>query len=334
MAPSASSAGAPSTSRCCSPVGRIVVISNPRSGRNKRDPELARRLRALLDPPHLLLEPEDPAHSDALAAELLSAGDLDILCVNGGDGTLAHVLSSVARVVGDRPMPTIGVLRGGTMNTIAHGIGLRGRPPAILRRILARHARGEPQPTTTRHLMRVRDGLGPDRYGFLFGNGVISNFLELYYEGGDPSPAKAARLLVRALLSGMVGGRLARRLTAPTPMTVSLDGQRWAPEAYMAVAAGTVDDLGFGFKGFWAVTRHLGSLQALGVTCSPFALALRIPGTLWGRPWNHPGIIDQLGRTLVVEGHGPQSYMIEGDFHRGGQRIEVGVGPPVRLICR
>lgn len=315
-------------------MGRVVVISNPHSGRNKRDPDLVRRLGALIRPPHLLLEPADPAHSDALAADLLSTGDLDLLCVNGGDGTLAHVLSSVARVVGDGPMPAVGILRGGTMNTIAHGIGLHGRPTAILGRILDRHAHGQPQPTTVRHLMRVRDGIGPDRYGFLFGNGVVSNFLELYYEGGGASPVKAVHVLARAMLSGMVGGKLARRLTGSTPMAVSLDGDRWAPDAYMAVAAGTVDDLGLGFKAFWAVTQHPGSLQALGITCSPFSLALRIPGTLWSRPWNHPGIIDRLGETLVIEGRGPQSYMIEGDFHRGGQRIEVAVGPPVRLVCR
>ncbi len=315
-------------------MGRIVVISNPQSGRNRRDPKLAARLRALLPAPHVLLEPVDPAHADTLATELLTAGDLDLLCVNGGDGTLAHVLSSMARVWGDRPLPPVGILRGGTMNTVAHGIGLRGRPEAILKRIVARHAAGAEQPLAHRHLLRIRDGLGRDRYGFLFGNGVISNFLEAYYQHPQPGPVWAARLLLRAILSGLTGGALAARITAPVDVRVSLDGRPWKPRRFLSVAAGTVDDLGLGFRPFWAVLDHPGRMQALGFACSPSALAVRIPRTLWAGPWNHPDIVDQVGTRLVLEADRPITYMIEGDFHRGGQRVQVDIGPQVRLVCR
>lgn len=312
----------------------IAVVSNPVSGRNKRDPRIVKRLRARTTAPHLYLEPPGPEATDALAAELHARSDLELLCLNGGDGTLAHVLSAFARQWGPAPLPPVAILRGGTMNTVAHGIGLQGQPWAILERVLQRHAAGAEQPTTTRHLMRIKDGLGPDRYGFLFGNGVISNYLEAYYEGGDPSPVKGARVLARAILSAMVGGAFARRIARPTRVRVSLDGQRWSPEAYLSVAAGTVDDMGLGFKPFWAVTRHPGQLQALGFACPAAALATRIPGTWFGRPWHHPGIVDQLGTRLVLAADEPISYMIEGDFHRGGQQVEVEVGPPVRLVHR
>lgn len=313
--------------------GRVVVLSNPWSGRNKRDPGLADRLRALLAPPHALIEPRDPEHADDLAAALLAPGDLGVLCVNGGDGTLAHLLSAFARQAGDRPLPLVGILRGGTMNTVAHGIGLGGSPERILARILRRQAEGAPHPVARRHLMRVRDGHGPDRYGFLFGNGVVSNFLEVYYEGGDASPAKAARLLLRAVLSGLVGGSLARQLTRRVEVHVSLDGQPWPVQSFLSVTAGTVDDLGLGFRPFWAVLDHPGKLQAVGFACSTPALALRIPRTLLARPWDHPQILDRLGTRLVLRGEGRLAYMIEGDFHWGGQMIEVGVGPEVQLIC-
>lgn len=316
----------------------VVVVSNPVSGRNKRDPRVIPALDAALaaapQVPHRHERPTSPEDLDRLAVELRALPGPVVVCVNGGDGTLAHVLSALARAWGERPLPPIGILRGGTMNTVAHGIGLTGRPAGILRRVLARQAQGQPQPTVTRHLMRIRDGLGPDRYGFLFGNGVISNFLEVYYEGGGASPVKGARILARALVSAVVGGAFARRLTRPTRVRVSLDGQSWTPDSYMAVAAGTVDDMGLGFKPFWAVTRHPGQLQALGFACSPFALAVRIPGTQVRRPWADPDIVDRLGARLVLSADEPISYMIEGDFHRGGQQVEVSVGPVVPLVHR
>lgn len=310
----------------------VVVISNPTSGRNKRDPRIVVQLREQIEPPHRYEEPPCLEAYDDLAAELFAAGDVDVVCVNGGDGTLAHVLSALVRAWGEQPLPAIGILRGGTMNTVAHGIGLSGRPRGILRRILARQAEGSAHPTATRHLMRIRDGLGPDRYGFLFGNGVISNYLELYYEGGDPSPVKGALILIRAVLSGLVRGAYARRLTRPTRVRVSLDGQRWAPDSFMSVAAGTVDDMGFGFRPFWNTIDNPGQLQALGFACSVPALASRIPGTIFARPWNHPDIIDQLGSHLVLTADEPIAYMIEGDFHRGGQQVKVELGPEVHLV--
>lgn len=314
--------------------GRVVVISNPYSGRNKRDPGLAARLRALLPDPGDLIEPADPEHSDALAAELLDRGDLGVLCVNGGDGTLAHVLSACARQAGERPLPPVGILRGGTMNTVAHGIGLSGRPEQILRRILRRQQGALAQPTTTRHLMRVRDGHGPDRYGFLFGNGLVSNFLEVYYEGGDASPLKAARVLARAVLGALTSSDFTRQLTRRVEVKVTLDGHTWPARSFVSVTAGTVDDMGLGFKPFWRVVQHPGKLQVIGFACSAPAIALRVPGTLFSRPWKHPDIHDHLGQRLLISGEGRLAYMIEGDFHWGGQLIEVSVGPPVRLICR
>jgi len=315
-------------------MARVAVVSNPLSGRNRRDPALSPALRAVTEPHHLFFDPASPQAIDAVAAELRQAGDIDVVCVNGGDGTLAHVLSALARTWGEDPLPEIGILRGGTMNTIAHGIGLTGRPEKILGRILARSEGQISQPTVVRHLMRVRDGLGPERYGFLFGNGVISNFLEAYYEGGDPSPWKGFKVLARATLSALFGGGFAARLTRPSPVRVSLDGTHWSPSSWMAVTAGTVDDMGLGFKPFWSVVGHPGRLQVLGFACSAPTLAMRIPGTLLARPWHHPDILDQLGQRLVLQADEPISYMIEGDFHRGGQQVEVSIGPPVRLIRR
>lgn len=311
----------------------ILVLSNPASGRNKRDRGLGARLRAVLPPEHRFEQPAGPEQTEELIRGIDRA-QIELVCVNGGDGTLAHVLSAMCRVWGEEGLPPVAILRGGTMNTVAHGIGLRGRPEAILDRVMRRYQAGQAQPSTVRHLMRVDDGQSPIRYGFLFGNGVISNYLELYYEGGRATPLRAILILARAMLSAMIGGPFARALVRPTRARVSLDGQRWAPERWVSVAAGSVDDIGFGFRAFARVVRAPGTLQALGFASSTAAIALRIPGTLWGRAWNHPQIEDHLGKCLELDSEEPIAYMIEGDFHRGGQRVRVEIGPAIELVTR
>jgi hypothetical protein len=103
------------------------------------------------------------------------------------------------------------------MNTVAHGLGIRASAAEFLYYVVQRYHADLPMPTVRRTLLEV-DG---QQYGFLFGNGLIARFLEVYYEGGEPTPAKAVWLLLRASCSAAVGGKLgslaADRAGAPVP---------------------------------------------------------------------------------------------------------------------
>ncbi|HYG68994.1 MAG TPA: diacylglycerol kinase family protein, partial [Anaeromyxobacteraceae bacterium] len=93
-------------------MGGIGIVNNPRSRRNLRHPETARRLRELLDGDG---EVVDAADLDALerAVERFRAERIDVLGVNGGDGTGHVVLTAVARAWGAEPLPRLALLRGG-----------------------------------------------------------------------------------------------------------------------------------------------------------------------------------------------------------------------------
>ena len=66
------------------------------------------------------------------------------------------------------------------MNTVARGLGIRGKASDILDFVVSRHAAG-PLPTTRRWLL----GVDHQHYGFLFGVGLFARFLEVYYEGSE-----------------------------------------------------------------------------------------------------------------------------------------------------
>jgi hypothetical protein len=49
-------------------------------------------------------------------------------------------------------------------------------------------------------------------YGFVFGNGLMANFLEEYYAKGGYGAGRAVWILTRTLLSALVWGGYARRI--------------------------------------------------------------------------------------------------------------------------
>ena len=253
-----------------------------------------------------------------------------MLAINGGDGTAHVVLTAFVQAYGDQPLPPIALLRGGTMNTVASGIGVKGTPAALLGALVARYHAGEPIGWIERNLLCVP---GPEpQYGFLFGNGLISNFLEAYYEGSEPSPTKAAWILARAIASAVMGGGLLQRLMRPVELEVEVDGAPWAPAPYLCVGAGTVDDIGLRFRPFHLAPHHPGNLHAVGFACTPLALVGQL-GNIWmARPAKADGIRSAVARRLVMRGSAPIPYMIDGDFHAGMPTLTVEVGPRVRLL--
>ena len=137
----------------------IGVITNPHSRRNRRNPKLAQQLACILGEQGTLEMPHDLAALDKVARLFLER-EVEVVAINGGDGTNHRVLSALLRVYGEHPLPIIAMLRGGTMNTAAHGLGITGRPQALLGQLTSLYAGGSPLPLTERNLVLVDDNAG------------------------------------------------------------------------------------------------------------------------------------------------------------------------------
>ena len=305
----------------------IGVVTNPLSRRNRRNPRLMDRLAYILGDKGDLAQPRDWAGMEDVARSFLDR-QIDVLCINGGDGTGHVVLSAMARVYGDHPLPMVALLRGGTMNTVAHALGIRGSPSTLLDRVVNRYQAGTPFRCVERNLLCV-DG---KHYGFLFGNGVAATWLQVYYEGEEPSPTKGVKVFARTILAMLFGGPLARRLVDLVKAQVTLDGHVMPVTRFLTVAAGTSDDLGFGFRPFWAAPSNPDHFHALGFACSPLALAMELPRMRLARPLRNPDIYSRVGHLMRIEANRPIHYMVDGDFHQGGQVLEVTVGPRLRMV--
>lgn len=121
-------------------MSRIGVISNLRSQRN-RD-EIA-SVRAVLGrhPGVLHREIDDMGEVPGILTELADR-DLDLLVVNGGDGTVQAISTALINWRPFRTPPRLAPLQGGMTNLVALRLGWRGKPAAALERLVRCAAAG------------------------------------------------------------------------------------------------------------------------------------------------------------------------------------------------
>ncbi len=326
----------------------IGVVLNPRSRKNLRNPGAALRLARTLGDHGIVRE----VHSlDDLyrAAEDFKRLEIEVLGISGGDGT-NHVTitgflnvyvgpSYVARLGDPSPIPQLAFLRGGTMNTVANSVGVRrGRPEGLLGRLIRAYAQRASLPLANveRHVMRIGPPGQPGKayYGFLFGTGVVYGFIAEYYRNGEPSPLVAAKTLVRGAGSTLVRGETIRRMAEPFRGSVEFDdGTRWAERDYFSVAAGTVDQIGLGFRPFYRYSERPGAFHMLGITATPFQFVVDLPRIHRAQPMRPGRTLEATPRAAVVRSAGGiMRYMIDGDLHETQGELELAIGPKVKIL--
>lgn len=309
---------------------RVVVIFNRKSGRNRRDPdEASSKLRAQLSSADRFIDARTLADL-ARAADDVARDSPRAVAISGGDGTLGVTLTALVRAHGTSPLPPVVLLRSGTMNTVANAIGApRRRAAATLTALVAALRRGESPPVLSRSLLRANDD-----YGFLFGAGVVYGFLEAYYSGGAPSPRVAAATLLRGMGSALLGGEMVRRMAEPFDGLVRVDGEPLAgPSRYLAVAAGTVDQIGLGFRPFHRMTARHDELQLLAIHTSPLGLVSQLPRVRMGVAMGRRHVTEAMTSRATLEARsGTVRYMLDGDLRSVDGPVTLGVGPEVRFL--
>lgn len=333
----------------------IGVIFNPRSGHNLRNPRAAGRLARTLGD-HGVLRAAGTIDELYRVAEDFRKLDIDVLGISGGDGTNGTTIAGFIDVYQGSALPQIAFLRGGTMNTVANAVGVRrGRPEGLLDRLCraysARTAR--PLADVERHVMRIRGERpratasasdGPPsmrapqmgtRYGFNFGTGVVVGFLSEYYAAGSPpNPVVAAKTLLRGAVSAAVGGETIKRMAAPFRGSVEVDGQVvWPERDYLAIAGGTVDQIGLNFRPFYRYGERDSSFHVLGIYTSPLGFVGQLPRIWRAAPMAAGHTYDAVTSTAVIRSStGSIRYMVDGDLLECDGALHVSTGPRVRIV--
>jgi len=263
-----------------------------------------------------------------LVARQILADRVDLLGVVGGDGTIHTVLSALERARDLGPMPTIALLGGGTLNTIASSVGARRRSlGSAIDRFRAIRSE-ESIPTTERATMKCNGAIGS-----LFGVGVVETFLREYYATGTPDAIVATRILGTAAIESVIGGPMFRAFTAREPFALTLDeGEAFEMQPTLSIAAGTVADLGLGFRPFHRITTNPGTIHLVRYHGDAASLARSLPRIRFARPLRPEVADDRTTRGFTIRaGAAPIRYMIDGDlYEHEGTDLRVDLGPTIR----
>jgi diacylglycerol kinase (ATP) len=308
-------------------VSHVAVVVNPRSRANRRNPRIAADFQAIVGDQGRVYAPQTLEALDETVAGFAREPPA-VVAVHGGDGTLHRILTALVPSFGGRPLPPIAILCGGTMNVVATSLRIRERPTTFLTSIVDAVRNGRSMETLRRRCLRFGD-----RHGFIFGNGLMANFLGEYYGTGNYGPARAAWLLLRALFSALIGGPFVAKLFRRFEGTVHVDGQPLERASFVGLAVATVREVGMGFKLIHRADDDPERFGVLAIHAPPLSLIPDFWAVHQGRGISPRRAFSAVASSMeIVPKEGKMSYTIDGDLYHGDGALPIAIGPPVDLV--
>jgi hypothetical protein len=337
---------------------KVLIISNVAAARARRHlPALRQALPESAMVNHCVTE-------QATELARLVGHDLwqpaDLLVVNGGDGSVQHVLTELLNHCPPERLPRIACLPGGTTNMTAFDInvhrGFRRCVATLVRAACQGPETAQPVATTPRPVVRVlweNDAGQRPRYGLFFGMGTIVQGIEYFHERVRPSGG-GHELGAGVALARAVWGIVRKQPPFAEPLRVELrapasaatpdcparaGGESWEVLAVRLLLVTALDRLFLGMRPYWnaplADDGRDGALKGTWVESGARRFLLSMPRLLRGRPdagmrpqhGYHSGRFDHL--ALRFDG----SFTLDGELiASGGDTITVRASVPVRFV--
>ena len=306
---------------------RAAVITNVNSARNRRRVDrVSRALGNEID--HRICDSTAalPNVIDALLRDRV-----ELLGVNGGDGTVHIVLSELAERCDGR-FPTLALLPGGSTNMTARDVNMGALTLKSALASFVAAAEAPPQ-TIARNALRVRDGGGNDRarIGFLFGMGAVIRGIEYCHE-------RIFSLGIRKeFASGVAMARAAWGIARREPIFaegVALEA-RFDDEAHRGRASiflvTALRALFLGITPFWGAGD--GPLSVTWVADDARRFLRTFPALLRGeaaRLHECEGYLSRRAHRVAVRGD--DRYTIDGEIYRTRDGIEIDDYGPLSFV--
>jgi len=315
---------------------RIGVLNNLRAGRSRQQVErIVSFLRGYPAVSHVET-PRGDVVPDALSR--FAREGIDVLVVQGGDGTLARVLTEIYEHGAFPTPPLVAPLRGGRTNMSALDIGTQRDPVRALWTLLEAARRGAVERRiVSRPVLRMEiPGEGVVQHGMFFGLGVIHRAIEVVHRAfpkGRSQGVFGASVVTSGLVVGAAFGGSDGILDADK-LQLRLDGDPPTTGEYRLVLATTLERLFAGMRPFWGVEPA--PLHLTAVAAGAHRLGAAAAGILRGRPG--PQVTPANG-YLSRNVHGAELLVdcgltVDGEMWRPepGRRVRLSASDTVRFV--
>ncbi len=308
---------------CMSGIG---VIHNPYARENNRHPDIGIDLKRILSDHGIFRQTQSIEELDEAAKDFMD-NEIEIVAINGGDGTLHRVLSSFVNVYAKNPLPKFLFLRGGTMNTVCNSIKIKGKVNAKFNRAIEKYIKKEPVREIKQPLIKAND-----KYGFMTGAGVVAKFLDAYYSGQTGAVA-AAKMVSRLIFSSIFQTAYAREMFSTSQFRVKVNGKDLNSDAYMFVLGCTIKELGLGFTPTPRAYEKPNHFHFIAASMGPFELVPKVPALWLGKKITHPNMqYNAIAKEVVISSEEKLKWMMDGDIYETMDAINYSVGPEIIVI--
>lgn len=338
---------------------RIGILTNPNSGKNRRNPGRLDELRRAVGRRGVVRQTQDVADLQTVVAEFLDEGFGYWVC-DGGDGTLHWLLTTGHRLAMERGLdvlPYIVPANGGSIDFVAHKAGIRGRAADIVRTLVHLIDRGETAPIVMLDTLQFTGtGTGDEpmqRIGFASAiGGVAQRFFDKLYRYDRIDAWTIAMVLARSAAGGVCSStpapvrhyfmpglqRYANEVFEPTRATVEVDGKRLAFDSFSSLQIGSID---ISLGGVVRTFRHAandGVLHAQALSTTRLGVVANLPNIVMGTPILGRNVYD--GPIRELKARALPGYqldpVIDGELLFGLSDLEVRQGPKMRVaaVCR
>jgi hypothetical protein len=264
---------------------RIGVLINPLSGGNLNG---LGDIRRIIDDHPQVVHCDVQTPQDVLAAlRDFADQEVDLLAVNGGDGTVQAVLTALFHQQPFETQPLLAVLQSGTTSMTSRDVGFSGSRLRSLKKLFRWAATGTGNARVTdRPVLQVQAPGHQARYGMFFGASAIYQGIQYFH-----------RKLNSKGLRGEVGPGLtilrfiwsaARRdsdFIPPVPVCVAIDDNPPQQFDSFVILVSTLKRLFLGLHPYWG--SESGPLHYTAVRARPRHMLRALPSILRGRSGAH-----------------------------------------------
>lgn len=316
---------------------RVGLIRNAKSHRNRMPDEAYRELASALLGADFA-EPSSPQELEAVLRGFALRG-VELLVVDGGDGTLHKVLGALPPQWVEAP-PRFAILPSGNTNLVAADVGCRQRGAAGLKHLFDIVKDGSWQRyVKSRHALEIEwaDGAYPSQRGMFFGAAAFTRGIDIAHEGVHKQGLfQKAAVLVTIALSGL---QLLRRKSrevwlAGEPMSVDIDQQGAREGQRFLFLATSLQQMFFGIWPFWGGEEA--ALRFLDVDAYPADLLKAGSAVLRGQQpqWLQEHAHYQSGGAARIGLELAHRFVIDGEIFEPGpsRNIILKAGPSLEFL--
>jgi diacylglycerol kinase family enzyme len=250
---------------------------------------------------------------------------ISYLAISGGDGSIHMVLSWFISVYKKSRLPHLLILRDGSMNNIARSYGLKGKGPVLLKKLINAMVNKSEIQIVYRNTMKVKD-----MYCFLFGLGFVTNYINEFNRGGNKSPLKAIKVILKSVLQLLLSKN--KGIFERMNLNVIADGKKLWFTDFFAIFAATIANLAISFTPTPRAYEKKNSFHLIATGMKPGEVFRNFNKIRKGILIKHNEHYDDIASDLKIICPGKFLYQMDGDIYEARNRLEVKAGPQIGFV--